>query len=96
MAPYTAQEDTPDYPEVNVIKGHIVHDVYGGGLGVAGDPDKGKVVGNPQVKIYKGQTGGKDNVTIGGNVFGGGNAGKVMGSTNVLIGLTPPSAPTEP
>ena len=84
---YVGKGYTGKYPEVNIIKGHINYDVYGGGLGVAGDPDKGKVVGNPQVKIYKGQTGGKDNVTIGGNVFGGGNAGKVMGSTNVVVGV---------
>ena len=88
QAPYVAPTDTPDYPEVNVIKGNVAHDVYGGGLGLKTDATKGTITGNPQVKIYQGQTGGKDNVKIGGNVFGGGNAGKVIGNTNVQVGVT--------
>lgn len=82
QAPYTAPSATPNYPEVNVIKGHIIHDVYGGGLGLKTDATKGTITGNPQVKIYKGQ------VRIDGNVFGGGNAGKVFGNTNVQVGVT--------
>lgn len=96
-------EYTGNYPEVNIIRGHILHDVYGGGLGDE-TGTKGIVTGNPQVKVYSGTetkttiegTTTVDKVIIDGNVFGGGHAGKVAGSTNVIIGFTPPSASTEP
>ena len=82
QAPYTAPDSDKNCPKVNVIKGHVLHDVYGGGLGLKTDATKGTITGNPQVKIYKGQ------VRIDGNVFGGGNAGKVFGNTNVQVGVT--------
>ena len=89
QASYTAPESDKNCPKVNVIKGHVLHDVYGGGLGLKTDASKGTITGNPQVKIYSGKTDGEDNVKIGGNVFGGGNAGAVEGNTNVQVGVTP-------
>ena len=80
-------EYTGNYPEVNIIKGHVKYDVYGGGLGDE-TGEKGIVTGNPQVKISNNKDGeGHDKVVIGGNVFGGGHAGRVVGKTNVVVGV---------
>ena len=99
---YAGKGYTGNYPEVNIIRGHILHDVYGGGLGDE-TGTKGIVTGNPQVKVYSGTETIEGNTTnkviIGGNVFGGGHAGKVVGSTNVRIGVPEtelPPTPTEP
>ena len=89
QASYTAPESDKNSPKVNVKKGHVLYDVYGGGLGLSTDATKGTITGNPQVKIYSGKTDGNDNVKIDGNVFGGGNAGAVEGNTNVQVGVTP-------
>ena len=89
---YAGKGYTGNYPEVNIISGHILHEVYGGGLGDE-TGTKGIVTGNPHVRIYSGKEsdGTTDKVIIDKNVFGGGHAGKVVGNTSVRIGVDPSS-----
>ena len=76
-APYS---HSAGYPEVNIIKGTVNRDVFGGGLGT-----NAVVTGTPKVTI-----GAKKNdvaypCSVGGDVFGGGNAAAISGGTNVEI-----------
>ena len=88
--------DDPQDPQVNIISCTSIGTVYGGGLG-----ETAVVTGNPVVSIQQevgdhatavdaDGDGEADNNTdaIGviGDVFGGGNAAKVVGSTKVKIG----------
>ncbi len=59
-------------PEVNIIKGSIEHDVFGGGLGATAI-----VTSNPVVNILGG--------TIGNNVFGGGSLALTKGTPTVNV-----------
>ena len=59
------------YPEVNLIKGTVAQNVYGGGLGASA-----AVTSNPTVTL-KG-------VTVTGNIFGGGDAAPVTGNPTVV------------
>ena len=71
QAAYTP--NTPgSYPAVNIKRGTISGNVFGGGLG-----NTAIVTSNPTVTV----TGG----TIGGSLFGGGDAAAVAGNTVVLI-----------
>ena len=77
LAPYKAPTTgnyTGKYPEVNIINCIVSNEVYGGGLG-----ESAIVEGNPQVTI------GVKDATVMGNVYGGGNAAKVDGSTFVMV-----------
>ena len=74
-------------PEVNIIKGTVKKDVFGGGLGATAT-----VTGNPVVTIGDITSGHETYVaTVGeastryGNVYGGGELAQVNGSTNILI-----------
>ena len=84
-----------NYPEVNIIHGTVENDVYGGGLGASA-----VVTGNPVVTVGKPTTVIPASAqtttapdpspktfwsTVGNNVYGGGNAAQVNGSTSVLI-----------
>ena len=90
LAPYTAPQNTPNYPEVNIINGTVNYAVFGGGLGAAA-----VVTGNPHVYIRDHTINGTSytgNVTIGSGtggttygVFGGGDAAPVDGSTYVGV-----------
>ena len=83
-------------PEVNVMHGTVLN-VYGGSKGVANDEASGKVVANPVVTIgdrlypqYQDRPANVQKITfkgqnIGGNVYGGGNAGDVDGNTTVIL-----------
>lgn len=62
-------------PVVN-IQGGTVENVFGGGLGEAGDDVKALVTGNPTVNISGGLLG---------TVFGGGSNGNIQGNTHVEI-----------
>ena len=98
QAAYTAPTTgsyTGNYPEVNIIHGTVENDVYGGGLGASA-----VVTGNPVVTVGKPTTVIPASAqtttapdpspktfwsTVGNNVYGGGNAAQVNGSTSVLI-----------
>ena len=60
------------YPAVNILKGTVTHDVFGGGLGATAI-----VTSNPTVTINGG--------TVSGNVFGGGSAANVVGNTSIYM-----------
>ncbi len=60
------------YPAVNIIKGTVSQNVYGGGLG-----SSAIVTSNPTVTINGG--------SVTGNVFGGGSAANVKGNTTVTL-----------
>ena len=72
-APYTAPDGKPNYPVVNVKNGKVSHNVFGGGLGTTA-----AVTGNPQVTL-------SGTAEVGGNVYGGGDAAPVTGSTKVTL-----------
>ncbi len=76
QAPYS--HAAGNYPEVNVKNGTVQQDVYGGGLGAGAT-----VTGSPKVTVGVSDTGKRALVL--GNVFGGGNAAAVAGSTEVNI-----------
>jgi len=91
-ASYTTPEGKPD-PVVNATSFTQIGAIYGGGFGSGAT-----VTGNPTVSInmIKGNWAGKLNDMTGitppdalgiiGNVFGGGNAAKVVGNTTVNVG----------
>ena len=69
-----------DYPEVNILNGLVSGDVFGGGLGLSGDPTKGVVTGNPQVTVNG------SGASVNGGVYGGGSLAPTVG--NPLVTLT--------
>ena len=71
QAAYTP--DTPGaYPAVNILKGTVKQDVFGGGLGATAI-----VTSNPTVTVNGG--------TVSGNVFGGGSEANTVGTTSVTV-----------
>ena len=66
-----------NYPEVNIKAGVVSYNVFGGGKGSGA-----KVTGNPKVNL-------SGSAEVRGNVYGGGDAGEVDGSTEVKIQNTP-------
>ncbi len=64
-------------PEVNVINGTVLGNVFGAGKGIASDATSALVTANPQVNIIGGQ--------VNGNVYGGGEIGSVSGTTYVNV-----------
>jgi hypothetical protein len=77
LAPYS---HSTGYPEVNIIKGTVNQDVFGGGLG------SGAVVtGSPKVTIGAKRESVAYPCRVGGDVFGGGNAAAVNGNTDVEV-----------
>ena len=77
QAPYS---HSAGYPEVNIIKGTVNQNVYGGGLGV-----NATVTGSPKVTIGAERESVAYPCRVGGDIFGGGNAAAVNGNTNVEI-----------
>ncbi len=77
LAPYS---HSTGYPEVNVIKGTVNQDVFGGGLGAGA-----VVTGSPKVTIGAKKESVAYPCRVGGNVFGGGNAASVNGNTDVNV-----------
>ena len=70
-----------NYPQVNIKNGTVTNNVYGGGLG-----NTAIVYGNPQVTIGDLTSGHETYVaTVGGDVYGGGDAAAVTGNTTVTI-----------
>lgn len=69
-----------NYPVVNIKKGLVSGDVFGGGLGLSSDPTKGKVTGNPQVTVNAAKA------RVHGSVYGGGSLASTEG--NPLVTLT--------
>ena len=89
LAQYTSPNDNngqPTYPRVNILKGTVSGNVYGGGKGLASDHTKGQVTGNPVVTIGD-LTSGHENyvATVTGDVYGGGDAGNVIGTPAVIV-----------
>ena len=81
LAAYTAPttgDYTGNYPIVNIKNGTVTHDVFGGGYGAGA-----VVTGNPVVTVGDATLG--YNALVLGNVFGGGNAAQVTGSTDVNV-----------
>lgn len=62
-----------NYPAVNHTAGKVTYNVYGGGKG-----NTAIVTGNPQVTL-------DGTAEVGGNVYGGGDAAPVTGSTKVTL-----------
>lgn len=73
-APYGAQDNNA-VPTVLMTGGHVLQNVYGGGLGSAA------IITNDRGTDVKVQAG-----TVDGNVYGGGAKANVTGNTNVEIG----------
>ena len=71
MAPYGTAG--ANYPAINHTAGKVTYNVYGGGKG-----NTAIVTGNPQVTL-------SGTAEVGGNVFGGGDAAPVTGSTKVTL-----------
>ena len=82
-------------PKINIKHGTIYGSVFGGGFGDEENHEKGCIFGNPQITIGDDNTGNvtgtpvihvlaKDNTTIDGGVYGGGNSSSV-GGTDVNI-----------
>lgn len=68
-----------NYPKVHILNGHLTGSVFGGGLG-----STAVVTGSPEVVIgHDGHS--EKTVQIDGNVFGGGDAANVTGTTNVYV-----------
>ena len=86
LAQYSSPNDgngNPTYPHVSILNGTVSGNVYGGGKGLASDHTKGQVTGNPIVTIGDDVTGHKAIVT--GDVYGGGDAGNVVGTPKVNV-----------
>ena len=77
LAAYTPSSSSGNYPEVNVKNGTINGSVYGGGKG-----GSAVVTSNPKVTI--GDNVAAHCVIIAQNVYGGGDAAAVSGSTQVI------------
>ena len=71
-------------PAVNILNGEVSGNVYGGGKGDANDHSKGQVTGNPTVTIGDNANAGHTAIVIG-DVYGGGDAGNVVGIPVVNI-----------
>ena len=86
---------------VELYKGHVERDVFGGGRGYTEASDDGTmaldrlytdgyVFGSTKVRIYGGEVGTSEGVAKGyGNVFGGGNVGFVYSGNIPIKGNTP-------
>ena len=74
---------SPKAPTVQIYHGTVSGNVYGGGKGLDSDHTKGQVTGNPIVTI--GDSNGSHTATIEGDVYGGGDAGNVVGTPQVTV-----------
>ena len=75
------QADYTGSPVVNILNGTVSGNVFGGGLGASAT-----VTGNPQVKIGDNTEGHESYVaTVSGDVYGGGDAGNVVGIPAVNV-----------
>ncbi len=77
LAPYS---HSTGYPEVNIIKGTVNQNVFGGGLGAGA-----VVTGSPKVTIGAKRESVAYPCRVGGDVFGGGNAAAINGNTYVEV-----------
>ena len=77
----------PKAPTVNILNGTVSGNVYGGGKGDANDHTKGQVTGNPVVTIGDATRLTNDAVVakVVGDVYGGGDAGNVVGTPQVNV-----------
>ncbi|MCR5139730.1 MAG: hypothetical protein K6B45_06170 [Bacteroidaceae bacterium] len=79
QAVYTAPTGSANYPAVNIRKGTVSGDVFGGGYGNASDATKGVVTGNPQVTVDGAQA------AVTGGVYGGGSLAPTNGNPTVTL-----------
>ena len=71
---------------VNILNGTVSQNVYGGGKGDPSDHTMGQVTGNPTVTIGDLTSGHESYVaTVTGDVYGGGDAGNVVGTPVVTV-----------
>ena len=88
--PDTANSSDPNYdpdyayPLIDLLNGHVNRNVYGGGKGSTASVNNGLVIANPYVHMHPDVANGKM-FLVKGNVLGGGELGKVDGSTTVRI-----------
>ena len=76
-----ANDNKGNYPVVNIKNGTVTNNVFGGGLGATAI-----VYGNPQVTIGDNTSGHEAYVaTVGGDVYGGGDAAAVVGTPVVNV-----------
>ena len=68
---------------VNILNGTVSDNVYGGGKGLDSDHSKGQVTGNPIVTI--GDNTNSHTAIVEGDVYGGGDAGNVVGTPQVNV-----------
>ena len=80
-----AQYTIPDGESlaVNIKNGTVTNNVYGGGKGDANDHTKGQVTGNPVVTV--GVADNDKRAIVNGDVYGGGDAGNVVGTPVVNV-----------
>ena len=67
-------------PRVNILKGRVNNDVFGGGLGASAT-----VTANPKVVVGEEVESTTYRCTVGGNLFGGGSQAAVNGDTEVHL-----------
>ncbi len=79
QAAYTPTDATITSPMVNILRGSVQQDVYGGGYGSAA-----AVTSNPRV-IMGSRTNDGDTPIVFGNIYGGGSAALVNGGTTVKV-----------
>ena len=79
--------ESPKAPTVNILNGTVSGNVYGGGKGDANNHTKGQVTGNPVVTIGDSTKLTDDAVVakVLGDVYGGGDAGDVVGTPQVNV-----------
>ena len=79
--------ESPKAPTVKILSGTVSGNVYGGGKGDATDHTKGQVTGNPVVTIGDSTRLTNDAVVakVLGDVYGGGDAGNVVGTPQVNV-----------
>ena len=88
--PDTANTSDPNYnpnyayPLIDLQTGHVNRNVYGGGRGNMSSVNNGLVTSNPYVHMHPDVANSK-NFRVGGNLYGGGELGKVVGNTIVRI-----------
>ena len=85
LAPYTIPNNKA--LAVNILNGTVSGNVYGGGKGLDSDHAKGQVTGNPVVTIGDATKLTDNNVQaiVKGDVYGGGDAGDVVGTPVVTV-----------
>jgi hypothetical protein len=88
LAPYNPDTAATDanyaYPFIDLRNGHVNNNVFGGGKGSMASVNNGLVTSNPYVHMHPDVANSKKFRVLG-NIYGGGELGKVQGNTKVAI-----------